>query len=88
MREYSASELEKLPDLPDSFNHLRMYANIPIGYTCKVGKDYEPHLLYNATTKHVIVLSYWESQCYGDSASDIQYNGHYSELVTYTAPEK
>jgi hypothetical protein len=88
MREYTISELEGLPDLPDSINHLRMYVNIPIGYACKIGKDYEPHLLYNTTTKHVLVMSYWESTCYGDSASDIQFNGHYDTVKDYTASEK
>ena len=86
MRDYSVEELDKLPDLP--LLHLSIYIEIPADYLCKVGKDYEPHLLYNPKTGHVIVYSYWESSCYGDSASDIQFNGHYSELISYKAKEK
>lgn len=85
MKEYTAPELEKLPDLPAG--HLGMYVNVPKGYVCKVGEDFAPHLIFNPETKHVIVYYYWESSCYGDSASDIQFNGHYDELTSYTAGE-
>lgn len=86
MKEYSVVELEKLPDL--SLGHISSYINVPKGYVCKIGGSFEPHVLFNPDTKHVLVYSYWESSCYGVSASDLQFNGHYSEVMAYTAPEK
>ena len=86
MRVYTVAELEKLPNI--SLAHLSIYINLPKDYVCKVGSDYELYLLYNPTTKHVIVYSYWESSCYVDSAEDIQFNGHYDQINEYTASEK
>jgi len=78
-----AEELSKMPDLP--LEHLSGYVNVPKGYVCKVANPHGTHLVYNPETKHVIVYSYHETRCYVDSASDVQYNGHYDQSMDFTA---
>ena len=84
MEQYTkAEELNKLPDLP--FDHLSSYVNVPKGYVCKVANLHGTHLVYNPETKHVIVYAYSETPCWIDSASDVQYNGHYKESMDFNA---
>lgn len=83
MKEFSIEELAQLPDLP--LSHISAFIDLPSGYVCKLREDFGPHLLFNPSTNHVITYYYWESPCYGDNASDIQYNGHYSVSQDYTA---
>ena len=81
--EYTAAELDHMDD--EDTSNFKMYNAILAGFKCKDSTPYGDHLFYNPETKEVIGYHYWESTGYGDSASDIVYNGHYSESFRYTA---
>ena len=83
MKEYTAAELEALATKND--DNFSMFMTPPKGFMCKMACPYGDHLFYNPDTKEAIQYHYWESTGYGDSASDIVYNGHYSESFRYTA---
>ena len=83
MNELTAQELIKMPDV--NMDNLSMFVNVPKGYVCKRGKDWESFLIFNPDTNHVIIYYYYETTCYVSSASDEQANGHFNESQKYTA---
>ena len=80
---YTAAELDAAPDLP--LDHLAGYVSLPKGYVCKAGIDYSIQLIYHPETKHVMIYTYSETTGYGDSSTDIVYNGHYNLSEEYQA---
>lgn len=82
MRHYTQKELNAMPN--QDVGHLSMYIEIPKDYVLKLGLPWEDHLLYNPITNHAMIYYYYETECYVESASDIQYNGHYETSQNYT----
>lgn len=71
-----------MKDLP-FLEHLGGYVSLPKGYVCKIARDYDFYTLFNPETNHVLIYGYHETEAFGDSPSDIMYNGHYEVIEEY-----